>query len=83
MSSRPSQPVWGAAAIGRVINRSEQQTHYLLRQGFIRSAKKVGAHWCASPEALLREFGAATQREDEEVALIAAKLAERDNAEVA
>jgi hypothetical protein len=59
-------PLWGAAAIGREIGRTEQQTHYLLRQGLIRSAKKVGAHWCASPEALRREFGATEQQQSEE-----------------
>jgi hypothetical protein len=45
MSSSQSKPVWGAFTIGQVIGRSEQQTHYLLRQGLIRSARKVGAHW--------------------------------------
>jgi hypothetical protein len=68
MSSQ-SQPVWGAAAIGQVINRTEQQTHYLLRQGLIKSARKVGAHWCATPAALRREFGAVdVERQRDEVA---------------
>jgi len=50
---------WGAAAIGRIINRNKRQTHFLLSEGHIKSARKVGGRWCASPAALLKEFGAA------------------------
>ena len=34
--------VWGAKGIGKEINRSATQTHYLLTSGAIRSAKRVG-----------------------------------------
>ena len=62
--------MWGAAAIGQVIGRSKNQTNYLLWKGLIRSARKVGGLWCASPEALRREFGAVDveQQRDREVA---------------
>jgi hypothetical protein len=63
-----SKPIWGAKKIGEEIDRSAQQTHYLLRHGLIRSAKKVGHQWCAYPDALRREFGAVEQREDVEAA---------------
>jgi hypothetical protein len=49
---------WGAAAIGRIINRNPRQTHHLLTKGHIKSARRVGGRWCASPAALLKEFGA-------------------------
>jgi len=49
--------VWGAAEIGRIINRSKRQTHHLLSRGYIKSAKQIGGRWCASTSALLKEFG--------------------------
>jgi hypothetical protein len=52
------RPVWGAAEIGRIINRNPRQTHHLLTKGHIKSARRVGGRWCASPAALLKEFGA-------------------------
>ncbi len=51
------KPVWGAAAIGRVINRNPRQTHHLLSRGLIKSARLVGHQWTATPSALRREFG--------------------------
>jgi hypothetical protein len=48
--------VWGARAIGEVIGRSARQTHYLLEQGAIRAARKVGAQWCASLSGLDEQF---------------------------
>jgi hypothetical protein len=50
--------VWGARAIGAVIGRSARQTHHLLENGLIKSAKKVGGLWCCNRSALLKEFGA-------------------------
>ena len=50
--------VWGADEIGRVIGRNGRQTHHLLTNGEIKSAKKVGGRWVANISALLREFGA-------------------------
>jgi hypothetical protein len=49
--------VWGAAAIGRIVNRTPRQIHHLLTRGHIKSAKRIGGRWCASPAALLKEFG--------------------------
>jgi hypothetical protein len=53
----------GAGSGHEEINRNTQQTHYLLRHGLIKCAKKVGASWVANPEALHREFGADEARE--------------------
>ena len=52
------RPVWGAAAIGRLINKNQRQTHHLLARGLIRSARRVGHQWTEIPSALRREFGA-------------------------
>lgn len=51
------RPVWGAAAIGAIIGRTERQTHHLLSRGLIASARRVGGRWTATPSALRREFG--------------------------
>ena len=48
--------VWGAKAIGEVIRRTERQTHYLLEQGAIRAARKIGSQWCASVPGLHAQF---------------------------
>jgi hypothetical protein len=48
--------VWGAKGIGKEINRSATQTHYLLTSGAIRSAKRVGKLWVCDRLALRREF---------------------------
>ena len=48
--------LWGAAAIGSAINRTEKQTFYLLSRGLIRSAKRVGKTWCADADELQREL---------------------------
>ncbi len=44
--------LWGAQAIGAVINLEEQQTLGLLAQGFL-PAKKVGRKWVASRQKIL------------------------------
>ncbi len=43
-ATRESDVVWGAAEIGREINRSQRQTFYLLERGLI-PARKVGDIW--------------------------------------
>ena len=48
------RPVWGAGAIGKVIQRTKRQTFYLLEQGAI-PARKIGGTWCAE-ENELRDF---------------------------
>jgi len=65
MDGKPLRLAWGGRAIGKVIGRDEQQTHYMLAAGLIRSARKVGKHWVADEGDLQREFaggppGAAT-----------------------
>jgi hypothetical protein len=56
-SAEPDRPVWGAAAIGRLIGKNPRQTFHLLSRGLIRSARRVGHQWTATPSALRREFG--------------------------
>ena len=46
-------PVWGAAAIGRVIGRSERQAYHLLERTLL-DASKVGSLWVSTPRRLLR-----------------------------
>jgi len=52
--------VWGARAIGGVIDRTERQTHYLLETGAIRAARKASGNprsqWCASIAGLREQF---------------------------
>jgi hypothetical protein len=49
--------LWGAAAIGAEINRTERQTVHLLSTGKIKCAKKIGGFWVASRDKLRQEFG--------------------------
>jgi hypothetical protein len=56
----PSDFLWGAEAIGKVIGRRRWPTYHLLEAGEIKSAKKVGGRWVAARSALLRELGAAS-----------------------
>jgi hypothetical protein len=57
---KDSAVVWGAAAIGKVIGRTERQTHWLLSQGAIKAARKSTnrkkSHWYASVDGLRRQF---------------------------
>jgi hypothetical protein len=48
-------PVWGAAAFGRVINRSERQVRHLLRQGWL-DCDKCGGLFVSTPRRLLSSF---------------------------
>jgi len=48
--------VWGAAAIGAVINKSPTQTFYLLERGLL-PAKKVRRQWTSTVEEL-QQLGA-------------------------
>lgn len=50
--------LWGAAAIGAEINRTERQTVHLLSTGKIKCARKVGGFWVACRDKLREEFGA-------------------------
>lgn len=60
MTETPLGLVWGARNIGRVIGRSERQTHYLLETGAIRAARKVSgkarSRWFASLSGLREQF---------------------------
>ena len=48
--------VWGAAAIGQVINLNERQAYHRLEQGQIPCARKFGNMWAASRRSLLGLF---------------------------
>ncbi len=47
--------VWGAKAIGECIGRNPRQTFYLLEKGEL-PAKRIGALWVASRDALRRHL---------------------------
>jgi hypothetical protein len=49
---QPSDIVWGAKAIGQVINRSERETYFLLENNLL-PAVRVGRKWSASRARLL------------------------------
>jgi hypothetical protein len=49
------RPVWGAEAIGKVIDRSESETFYLLASGQL-DASKVGGRWVSTVNRLLRSL---------------------------
>jgi len=49
-------PIWGAASIGRCINRDPRQTYYLLETGKI-DATKVGTQWTSTPRRIFKSLG--------------------------
>jgi hypothetical protein len=49
------RPVWGAEAIGRVIDRSEGEAFYLLGKGLLDATKK-GGRWISTPRRLLQSL---------------------------
>ena len=55
----PTDFLWGAAKIGRVIGLNQRQAHHLLTNGEIKSARKIRGRWVANRPALIREFGGA------------------------
>jgi len=48
--------VWGAEAIGRVINQTPRQTHYMLSCGLIKAARQCGGKWYADKAGLRAQF---------------------------
>jgi hypothetical protein len=52
----PDTIVWGAAAIGKLINRTERQAYHLLESGTLRGVRKVGGIWSAKPSILLAQW---------------------------
>jgi hypothetical protein len=51
--------IWGAKAIGRVLNLTERQAYHRLESGQIAGAQKIGNTWAGSVRALKRPFEAA------------------------
>ncbi|MGN6143430.1 MAG: hypothetical protein ACTHOP_07565 [Mesorhizobium sp.] len=47
--------IWGVEAIGKLIGRTYQQTHHMLRTGKL-PAKQVGERWVASRAKLIAFF---------------------------
>ena len=47
--------IWGAEALGKVINRSPRKTHYLLARGLI-DADQIGRLWVSTRRRLLAPF---------------------------
>lgn len=60
------EPLWGAEQIAPVLNRTIEQTRYLLRKRLI-PAKKVGHFWVSS-RAQLREHIAPEHSSQEKIA---------------
>ena len=52
-TAREAEPVWGAAAIGRVIGKNRRQTFWLLQNRML-PARKVGALWVSERQTLLK-----------------------------
>jgi hypothetical protein len=50
----PLDMVWGAAAIGRQINRTPRQAFYLLENGQVPGARKFGRQWACASKTLRR-----------------------------
>jgi len=50
------KPIWGAAAIGRAINRTTRQAFRLLETGEV-PARKIGGRWATTPRQLRETFG--------------------------
>jgi hypothetical protein len=55
-TSDDDRPIWGAAAIGAVIRKSERAAFHLLESGALRGARKVNGQWTARPSVLLRAW---------------------------
>lgn len=53
----PDRPVWGAEAIGRVIDRTEGQAFHILNARLV-DADKVGGRWVSTPRRLLNSLRA-------------------------
>jgi hypothetical protein len=51
-----SDILWGAKRIGQELGLNERQTYHRLEAGQIPGARKFGASWAVSREALRRLF---------------------------
>ncbi|ARS70890.1 hypothetical protein [Sinorhizobium meliloti] len=48
--------IWGVEAIGKLIGRSYQQTHHMIRSGSLPMVKRVGERYVASRSKLIAFF---------------------------
>jgi hypothetical protein len=53
--------VWGAAAIGQVINRTPRQVHHMLQSGHIHAARRCGNRYFADKAGLRAQFCSSTR----------------------
>jgi hypothetical protein len=53
------KPIWGAKGFAPIIEKTESQTHYLLRRHLL-DADKVGRQWVSTARRLLNFSGSAT-----------------------
>lgn len=55
------RPIWGAAAIGEIIGRSQRQAFHLLESGHL-DADKLGNQWVSTPRRLLARIRGNAER---------------------
>lgn len=48
--------IWGAGKIGKLIGRTYQQTHHMIRSGHLPMVKQVGQRYVASRRKLIEFF---------------------------
>lgn len=56
IKNSPNDIVWGAEAISQVLGLNKRQTYHRLEAGQVPGARKFGANWAVSREALRRLF---------------------------
>jgi hypothetical protein len=52
----PSDIVWRAEAIAKLIGRRTRDVYHLLETGRLKGARKVGGRWCITRSALFANF---------------------------
>ena len=55
-NAEPLDLVWGVAEIGKVIGRSYQQTHHMIRTGRLPIVKQIGGRYVVSRKKLTAFF---------------------------
>lgn len=61
----PTELIWGASAIARVIGRTDRQTFHMLQNGQL-PAKKIGDRWVAERGQLISFFMSKAAAQSEE-----------------
>jgi hypothetical protein len=55
-NSEPLDLVWGVEEIGKLIGRTYQQTHHMIRTGHLPIVKQVGGRYFVSRKKLVEFF---------------------------